>query len=186
VIGDESHAAFDDLDLGDWVGAEGTVMKTKKGELSVKVTRFELLAKALRPLPDKWHGLADVDTRFRQRYVDLIANDDARRVFEIRFATIAASAASSRPRLRRGRDADDTTRWRAARRRGHSSRTTTLRHRSLPPHRARAAASSGCSSPDSRRSLRSGVSSEQGPVERRTSPSSRCSRPTRRSSITTR
>jgi lysyl-tRNA synthetase, class II len=90
VIGDERHAAFDDLDLGDWVGAEGTVMKTRKGELSVKVTRFELLAKALRPLPDKWHGLADVDTRFRQRYVDLIANDDGRRVFEIRFATIAA------------------------------------------------------------------------------------------------
>jgi lysyl-tRNA synthetase class 2 len=90
VIGDERHAAFDDLDLGDWVGAEGTVMKTRKGELSVKVTRFELLAKALRPLPDKWHGLADVDTRFRQRYVDLIANDDARRVFEIRFATITA------------------------------------------------------------------------------------------------
>ncbi len=90
VIGDERHAAFDDLDLGDWVGAEGSVMKTKKGELSVKVTAFELLAKALRPLPDKWHGLADVDTRFRQRYVDLIANDDARRVFEVRFATIAA------------------------------------------------------------------------------------------------
>ena len=90
VIGGFHHAEFDELDLGDWVGAEGTVMKTKKGELSVKVTRFELLAKALRPLPDKWHGLADVDTRFRQRYVDLIANDDARRVFEIRFATIAA------------------------------------------------------------------------------------------------
>ena len=90
VIGDVPHAAFDDLDLGDWVGAEGIVMKTKKGELSVKVTRFELLAKALRPLPDKWHGLADIDTRFRQRYVDLIANDDARRVFEIRFATIDA------------------------------------------------------------------------------------------------
>ena len=90
VIGEDRHAAFDDLDLGDWVGAAGTVMKTKKGELSVKATDFELLAKALRPLPDKWHGLADVDTRFRQRYVDLIANDDARRVFEIRFATIAA------------------------------------------------------------------------------------------------
>jgi lysyl-tRNA synthetase, class II len=90
VIGDETHAAFDDLDLGDWVGVEGTVMKTQKGELSVKVTRFELLAKALRPLPDKWHGLVDIDTRFRQRYVDLIANDAARRVFEIRSATIDA------------------------------------------------------------------------------------------------
>jgi lysyl-tRNA synthetase class 2 len=90
VIGDAQHVAFDDLDLGDWLGAEGTVMKTKKGELSVKVTRFELLAKALRPLPDKWHGLADIDTRFRQRYVDLIANDDARRVFDIRFAAVDA------------------------------------------------------------------------------------------------
>ena len=90
VIGDERHAAFDDLDLGDWVGAEGTVMKTKKGELSVTVTGFELLAKALRPLPDKWHGLADVDTRFRQRYVDLIVNEEARRVFEVRVTAIEA------------------------------------------------------------------------------------------------
>ncbi len=90
VIGDDQHAAFDDLDLGDWVGVEGAVMKTKKGELSVKVSRFELLAKALRPLPDKWHGLADVDTRFRQRYVDLIVNEDARRVADIRVATIDA------------------------------------------------------------------------------------------------
>src|SRR5450759_4320872 len=90
TIGDDAHAAFDDLDLGDWIGAEGVVMKTKRGELSVKVQSFELLAKALRPLPSKWHGLSDVDTRFRMRYVDLIANDDARRVFAIRFAVIAA------------------------------------------------------------------------------------------------
>jgi lysyl-tRNA synthetase class 2 len=89
ALGDERHEAFDDLDLGDWIGAVGTVMKTRKGELSVKLSDFQLLAKALRPLPEKWHGLADVDTRFRQRYVDLIANDDARRVFEIRFAVIA-------------------------------------------------------------------------------------------------
>jgi len=88
-LGDDGHDEFDDLDLGDWIGATGTVMKTRKGELSVKVRGFELLAKALRPLPEKWHGLADVDTRFRQRYVDLIANDDARRVFEIRFAVLA-------------------------------------------------------------------------------------------------
>jgi lysyl-tRNA synthetase class 2 len=90
VIGDAEHERFDDLDLGDWIGAEGVVMKTRKGELSVKVASFELLAKALRPLPDKWHGLADVDTRFRQRYVDLIANDDARRVFAVRFAVITS------------------------------------------------------------------------------------------------
>ncbi|HEY3674099.1 MAG TPA: lysine--tRNA ligase [Acidimicrobiia bacterium] len=90
VLGEEEHDAFDALDLGDWVGVDGTVMTTRKGELSVKVDGFQLLAKALRPLPDKWHGLSDVDTRFRQRYVDLIVNDDARRVFAIRFAAVAA------------------------------------------------------------------------------------------------
>ncbi len=90
AIGEQGHQEFDDLDLGDWVGVEGAVMKTRRGELSVKVTSFVLLAKALRPLPDKWHGLADVDTRFRQRYVDLIANDEARRVFATRFAVIGA------------------------------------------------------------------------------------------------
>jgi lysyl-tRNA synthetase class 2 len=89
-LGDDAFERFGELDLGDWVGAEGTVIKTRKGELSVKLSSFELLAKALRPLPDKWHGLSDVETRYRQRYVDLIANDDARRVFEIRFATITA------------------------------------------------------------------------------------------------
>jgi len=66
-------------------------MKTKKGELSVNVKAFTLLSKSLRPLPEKWHGLADTDTRFRQRYVDLIANDEARRVFAVRFAAIAAA-----------------------------------------------------------------------------------------------
>jgi lysyl-tRNA synthetase class 2 len=90
VVGDQAHERFDDLDLGDWIGAEGVVMKTRRGELSVRVSSFELLAKALRPLPDKWHGLADVDTRFRRRYVDLLANDEARRVFATRFAVITA------------------------------------------------------------------------------------------------
>ena len=88
-VGEATHSRFDDLDLGDWIGVSGEVMKTRKGELSVKVQSFELLAKALRPLPDKWHGLADVDTRFRQRYVDLIANDEARRVFAVRFGVVA-------------------------------------------------------------------------------------------------
>lgn len=82
--------AFRALDLGDWVGARGTVMTTRKGELSVKVAEATLLAKALRPLPDKWHGLADVDTRFRRRYVDLIVNDDARRVARLRSDAVAA------------------------------------------------------------------------------------------------
>jgi lysyl-tRNA synthetase, class II len=87
-VGAAAHAAFDDLDLGDWVGATGTVLRTKRGELSVKVRAFELLAKALRPPPEKWHGLSDVDARFRMRYVDLIANDEARRVFATRFTVI--------------------------------------------------------------------------------------------------
>ena len=89
VIGPEGHVAFDDLDLGDWVGVEGTVMTTRKGELSVKLRESTLLSKALRPLP-KWHGLSDVDTRYRQRYVDLIVNERARRVFEIRFTALNA------------------------------------------------------------------------------------------------
>ncbi|HET9772883.1 MAG TPA: lysine--tRNA ligase [Acidimicrobiia bacterium] len=89
-VGEEGLAAFARLDLGDWVGVEGEVMTTRRGELSVKVRTFRLLAKSLRPLPDKWHGLTDVDTRFRRRYVDLIVNEEARRVFEIRFAAISA------------------------------------------------------------------------------------------------
>jgi lysyl-tRNA synthetase class 2 len=90
VVGDDAFARFGELDLGDWVGATGTIIKTKRGELSVRVESFALLAKALRQMPDKWHGLGDVDVRYRQRYVDLIANDDARRVFGVRFAAIDA------------------------------------------------------------------------------------------------
>ncbi len=89
-VGEEAFAAIADLDLGDWVGATGEVMTTRRGELSIKVRTLTLLAKAIRPWPDKWHGLADVDTRFRQRYVDLAVNEDARRVFEVRFAMIDA------------------------------------------------------------------------------------------------
>ncbi len=90
VVGDEQFADIGKLDLGDWVGVHGTVMTTRKGELSVKVHQLELLAKAVRPMPDKWHGLTDPDTRFRQRYADLIVNDEARRVFEVRHAVIAS------------------------------------------------------------------------------------------------
>ena len=89
-IGDDGFAAFGQLDLGDWVGVDGTVMTTRKGELSVKVDSFVLLSKAVRPMPDKWHGLTDTDTRFRQRYADLIVNEEARRSFEVRHATIAS------------------------------------------------------------------------------------------------
>src|SRR5690606_14511165 len=90
VIGDDAFADVKELDLGDWVGVHGTVMTTRTGELSVKAERVELLAKAVRPLPDKWHGLTDTDTRFRQRYADLIVNDEARRLFDIRHAVVAS------------------------------------------------------------------------------------------------
>jgi lysyl-tRNA synthetase class 2 len=78
TIGDDAFGALGDIDLGDWIGATGTVMTTKKGELSVKVVAFDLLQKSLRPLPDKWHGLQDVEMRSRRRYIDLIVNDGAR------------------------------------------------------------------------------------------------------------
>jgi len=77
-------ASFVDLDLGDLLGVTGEVITTRKGELSVRVHEFSLLAKSLWPLPEKWHGLADVETRYRQRYLDLISNEEARRVFGVR------------------------------------------------------------------------------------------------------
>ena len=90
VIGEEGFADVKELDLGDWVGVHGTVMATRTGELSVRADRVELLSKAVRPLPDKWHGLTDPDTRFRQRYADLIVNDEARRHFEVRHAVMSS------------------------------------------------------------------------------------------------
>jgi lysyl-tRNA synthetase class 2 len=82
-------SAFADLDLGDWIGASGEVVTTRKGELSVRISSLTPLAKALRPLPDKWHGMVDVEQRSRQRYVDLIVNQDAQRVARARAAVIA-------------------------------------------------------------------------------------------------
>ncbi len=81
------HDVYDDFkgwDVGDVIGAEGTLFRTKTGELSVRAQRVRLLTKSLRPLPDKWHGMSDTEIRYRQRYVDLIVNKDSRRVFETR------------------------------------------------------------------------------------------------------
>jgi lysyl-tRNA synthetase class 2 len=80
----ESYDAFKGWDIGDVLGASGTLFRTRTGELSVKVETVRLLVKSLRPLPDKWHGLTDTDTRYRQRYVDLIVNEDSRAVFRTR------------------------------------------------------------------------------------------------------
>lgn len=90
IVGDDAFDAINNLDLGDWVGATGIVMTTRKGELSIKVDSVILLSKAVRPLPDKWHGLTDTDTRYRQRYADLIGNEESRRMFAVRHAVIAS------------------------------------------------------------------------------------------------
>jgi lysyl-tRNA synthetase class 2 len=78
VVGDDAYAAFKRLDLGDIIGAKGTLFKTKTGEITVRVESCVLLAKALRPLPEKWHGLADPETVYRQRYLDLVVNRESR------------------------------------------------------------------------------------------------------------
>lgn len=89
AVGEDLYAAFKHWDLGDIVGAEGTLMKTKTGELSVKVTSLRLLTKSLRPLPDKFHGMADQEQKYRQRYVDLITDEQARKRFMARSKAVS-------------------------------------------------------------------------------------------------
>jgi len=90
IAGQAVHDAFKHWDLGDILGAEGTLFKTKTGELSVRVAKLRLLTKSLRPLPEKFHGLTDQEQRYRQRYVDLITNAEARKVFSVRSQVIQA------------------------------------------------------------------------------------------------
>ena len=90
ALGEEAYAAFKHYDLGDILGAEGTLMKTKTGELSVKVSKLRLLTKSLRPLPDKFHGMADQEQKYRQRYVDLITDETARDRFKARSKAVSA------------------------------------------------------------------------------------------------
>src|SRR6476659_523838 len=90
VLGDEAYELLVDLDLGDIVGAEGTAMATRRGgELSLAIDVWRLLAKSLRPPPDKFHGLEDTETRFRRRELDLIANEESRQIFRVRARTIS-------------------------------------------------------------------------------------------------
>jgi len=81
AVGEESFEIFKQLDLGDWIGIEGETFKTKVGEPTVKVESFKVLSKSLRPLPDKYHGLSDKETRYRQRYLDLVSNEASRNIF---------------------------------------------------------------------------------------------------------
>ena len=83
-VGEEPYKLFKTVDIGDILGVTGTVFKTHMGEVSIRVTKFTLLTKSIRPLPEKWHGLTDVELRYRERYTDLIMNPDVKRTFEMR------------------------------------------------------------------------------------------------------
>ncbi|MGQ9775886.1 MAG: lysine--tRNA ligase [Thermodesulfobacteriota bacterium] len=88
ILGEESFQFFKKLDIGDFIGLEGRLFRTRTGELTIQVNRFRLLVKSLRPLPEKWHGLSDIETRYRQRYLDLIANPRTKEVFLKRIKVI--------------------------------------------------------------------------------------------------
>ena len=88
--GEAAHAAFKHYDIGDIIGVEGELFRTRTGELTARARSLRLLAKSLRPLPEKWHGLTDQETKYRQRYVDLIMNEDTRRVFLARSRSVNA------------------------------------------------------------------------------------------------
>ena len=84
LLGDERYEFLHEIDIGDIIGAKGKLFRTKTGEISLEVNDFTLLSKSLQPLPEKWHGLVDVEKRYRQRYLDLISNEETRPVFKLR------------------------------------------------------------------------------------------------------
>jgi lysyl-tRNA synthetase class 2 len=90
TLGEAAHRLCEELDLGDWIGVSGVLFRTKTNEFTVEARTITFLSKALRPLPEKWHGLTDVETRYRQRYVDLIANPALHEIFTARSRIIAA------------------------------------------------------------------------------------------------
>ncbi len=92
-LGEEAFGKMKDLDVGDWIGARGTIMRTKRGELSIAVDGYTLLSKSIRPLPEKFHGLTDKETRYRQRYVDMVMNPDVKDVFVKRSKIVTACRA---------------------------------------------------------------------------------------------
>lgn len=89
-LGDDKYDLIRDLDIGDFLGASGSLFATKTGETTLRVLDFAILAKSLEPLPEKWHGLVDVEKRYRQRYLDLISNEEAKETFVVRSRVIAA------------------------------------------------------------------------------------------------
>ena len=136
VLGDEQFGIFTHLDLGDFVGVTGTLFRTKTGEPSIKLEAFTILAKSLRPPPAKWYGLEDTEIRYRQRYLDLIANAEVKNVFNCSEIVHEIREFLSRSRLCGSRDAGDAGH---SRRRGggavhHQAQRAGLRF--LPAHRA--------------------------------------------------
>ncbi|MCL0095743.1 lysine--tRNA ligase, partial [Dehalococcoidia bacterium] len=90
ALGEEKYSLLQDFDIGDFIGVEGQVFKTRTGEITIRASDLTMLSKSLQPLPEKWHGLADVEKRYRQRYLDLLSNDQVRRTFEVRGQAISA------------------------------------------------------------------------------------------------
>lgn len=90
ILGSEKYESLADLDIGDIVGAKGKLFRTKTGEITLEVADFTLLAKSLQPLPEKWHGLVDIEKRYRQRYLDLISNEEVKPAFTLRSQIVAA------------------------------------------------------------------------------------------------
>ena len=164
------------LDFGDIVGVEGHLFRTRTNELTIWASRIEFLAKCHLPLPEKWHGLTDIEIRYRQRYLDLIVNPEAREVFQVRSKVARGDARVSRqPRVSRGRDADDAADRR--RRDGapvpHASQRA--RHRSVSADRARAVPQApGRRRPRARVRDQRGIFATRG-SRRATIPNSRCS-----------
>ena len=139
TLGEESFERLTDLDLGDIIGCEGHVFRTRRGELTVFAESWTLLTKSLRPLPEKWHGLQDRETRYRQRYVDLIANPEV--AWQLRGrgqAGLGHAPLPGGPGLRGGRDPHPAApaRGRSGPALRHPSQRA--RHRPLPAHRSRA------------------------------------------------
>lgn len=91
LLGDDAYAILKDIGIGDFVGVEGEIFVTKTGEATIEVSAVTILSKSLRPLPEKWHGLVDVETRYRQRYLDLISNEDVRRTFALRSRIVSST-----------------------------------------------------------------------------------------------
>nr|MDQ3420580.1 OB-fold nucleic acid binding domain-containing protein [Acidobacteriota bacterium] len=89
-LSERDFAIYKLLDFGDFVGVEGELFRTRTNELTIKASKLEFLTKCFIPLPEKWHGLSDVETRYRQRYLDLIVNPESRQVFEVRSKVLAS------------------------------------------------------------------------------------------------